>query len=729
MSTTLHTFIDIFDANFGDERRPINITKVEIPIIQRDYAQGRDNKDIQRIRDRFLDALYNAVEGTPITLDFVYGNIKGNGVMTPLDGQQRLTTLYLLHWYASKRCKIDETECRCIRMFSYETRFSAREFCLDLADFTPDFTLPLAKQIRNQSWFPLEWEKDPTISAMLTMIDAIDERFHSVQDLWQKLKNGKIRFYFLAIKDLGLTDELYIKMNSRGKPLTSFEHFKAELEKTIRMHSEELAKRIIAKIDSTWTDLLWSYRGDNNIIDDEFLRYFYFICSVIYYKAGLSTRDRSSDVFDLLKDLFSTSNGNAEANIQLLESYFDCWTNLPEQSTPAQYLGKFLSLAHEPGKIISNPVDIFQECLDKCDDISGDSRSFTIGRAVLLYAIIQYLLHRDEISEDQFARRIRIVQNLINNSGKGELSDSTERQGGNRLPAILKQVDSIILNAEVDLTLGPNLNNNQLKEEKEKLAWTESNPSLAESLFTLEDHPLLYGQIGIIGLEHQELFSRFGKLFDSNTRYEIIMMALMTEGIYAQYGSKGVCQLGAKKDGSWKALFHRSGSAGFEQTKKVLTSFLAKNDEFSTDWLNAQINAFISDRESKAQLDFPYYYIKYSSFRRSPYGKYFASNLASHPYNVVVMHTEHKKSENSFQPFLYEADKTHINRDELGESLSYTVGQDSIDIKCSGNSFEVKRTCGDSTSTESISIPQTDGIDSANRITKLQDWLRSKHLI
>ena len=729
MSTTLHTFIDIFNANFGDEKNAINISKVEIPIIQRDYAQGRGQKDIQRIRDRFLDALFDAVEGTPITLDFVYGNVKGNGVMTPLDGQQRLTTLFLLHWYASKRCNIPESECSCLKSFSYETRFSARAFCQDLVDFTPDFTLPVAKQIRNQAWFPLEWEKDPTISAMLTMIDTIVEKFAPVQDLWQKLKNGKISFYFLPIQDMGLTDELYIKMNSRGKPLTQFEHFKAELEKTIRSHSDELAKRIIAKIDSSWTDLLWSYRGDNNIIDDEFIRYFKFICSILYYKAGQSTRNKSSDAFDLLKDLFSTANENAVANVEFLESYFDCWTNLPNKMSPAQYLAQFMSAQHELGKIISSPIDIFQECLDQCDELSGYSRKFTLGRAVLLYAVIQYLLNRDSITEDQFRRRLRSIQNLINNSSN-ELSDSEDRQGGNRLPATLKQVDSIILKAEVDLALGPNLNGNQLKEEKAKLAWTGTNPSLAESLFILEDHPLLYGQIAIIGLENTELFPRFGKLFDQERRYDTIMKALMTEGIYAQYNNKCVIQLGSGKEASWKSLFHRSGSTGFEQTKDALTSLLAKNEHFSTDWLNNQVNTFIADREARKQLDFQYYYIKYSSFRNSPYGKYFAYNLTSNKYDVVVMRTEHKKSENSFQPFLYEADHNHIYRAELGESLRYNLETGTISIRCYNNCFKVYTTPLDSKATsETIDIPQNNGIDSTDRIVVLRNWLKTKELI
>ena len=76
------------------------ISKIEIPIIQRDYAQGRDNAKTTKIRGLFLDSLIKAIESDKesIELDFVYGDIK-NGNFQPLDGQQRLTTLYLLYWY------------------------------------------------------------------------------------------------------------------------------------------------------------------------------------------------------------------------------------------------------------------------------------------------------------------------------------------------------------------------------------------------------------------------------------------------------------------------------------------------------------------------------------------------------------------------------------------------------------------------------------------------------
>ena len=51
--------------------------KIVIPIIQRDYAQGREGKE--ELRKRFLKSLKDAIEDDKksLILDFVYGMQKG----------------------------------------------------------------------------------------------------------------------------------------------------------------------------------------------------------------------------------------------------------------------------------------------------------------------------------------------------------------------------------------------------------------------------------------------------------------------------------------------------------------------------------------------------------------------------------------------------------------------------------------------------------------------------
>jgi len=99
------------------------------PLIQRDYAQGRPGRRVVEIRTSFLGVLHGAISGgDPVGLDFIYGDVDEDGTLLPLDGQQRLTTLFLLHWYLCVRAGSDPAEHGWSR-FSYDTRASARRFC------------------------------------------------------------------------------------------------------------------------------------------------------------------------------------------------------------------------------------------------------------------------------------------------------------------------------------------------------------------------------------------------------------------------------------------------------------------------------------------------------------------------------------------------------------------------------------------------------------------------
>ena len=99
----------------------LKVSGIEIPLIQRDFAQGRQDVATNRVRRNFLDALVIAItQGPPLSLDFVYGETEGDLLM-PLDGQQRLTTLFLLHWYLAARCaRLDHA--RPWLRFTYATR-------------------------------------------------------------------------------------------------------------------------------------------------------------------------------------------------------------------------------------------------------------------------------------------------------------------------------------------------------------------------------------------------------------------------------------------------------------------------------------------------------------------------------------------------------------------------------------------------------------------------------
>lgn len=268
--------------------------KISIPIIQRDYAQGRATT--KEVRDNFLNALYEYLDKNIPNrdLDFIYGSLCENEnetVFIPLDGQQRLTTLFLLHWYLYQISSNENIKTNYIKnlvkdgksMFTYETRTSSSEFCDALMNSVINFENlienSLSKTIINSSWFYLSWKNDPTIQSMLVMLDTIHKLFYGRQDFFERLvdeENPIITFLFLNLDDFQLTDDLYIKMNSRGKPLTSFENFKAKYEQSLdcvdvkdRIFNLDFAgtSKIVSlkkyfsfNIDTKWANLFWNYR-------------------------------------------------------------------------------------------------------------------------------------------------------------------------------------------------------------------------------------------------------------------------------------------------------------------------------------------------------------------------------------------------------------------------------------------------------------------------------------
>lgn len=111
----------------------------------------------------------------PIILDFVYGDIDDYGILTPLDGQQRLTTLFLLHWYAAKKEDIAPTETDFLEKFSYATR--------------PRFTLILRKIGKFQADF--QRKKFIFRNRKSIMVSArLNKKFIDVKNLREKLKSG-----------------------------------------------------------------------------------------------------------------------------------------------------------------------------------------------------------------------------------------------------------------------------------------------------------------------------------------------------------------------------------------------------------------------------------------------------------------------------------------------------------------------------------------------------------
>jgi hypothetical protein len=376
--------------------------KIEIPIIQRDYAQGREGK--ADIRTNFLSALLGVISEKKLELDFVYGSVK-NDVFQPLDGQQRLTTLFLLHWFvAIKENKLDEELKKLLTKFTYETRTSSREFCIDLINKGIIYNdgQNISELVIDSSWFFLSWKRDPTIKSMLTMLGAIQQTFQTEIEIWNKLNN--ISFHYIELQNFGLSDDLYIKMNARGKPLTEFENFKAKFEQFIKQNNWEKGinstETFSNKIDTLWTDLFWHYRNDENVFDEQLLN-FLRTMALVNYTLKANTKDNNfRENVEMLRGSYYQFSFNKYIELGCFDNdYFEAIKSVLNKISGKAGLKEFLS-----DTIYVNEKEIF----------SGAIKN-NLGYAELLklFALYQYLAYENEINEVNLRNWMRIVRNLV----------------------------------------------------------------------------------------------------------------------------------------------------------------------------------------------------------------------------------------------------------------------------------------------------------------------------
>ncbi len=471
--------------------------KIEIPIIQRDYAQGRE--DVGEIRRNFLQALKDSFsEKKGIMLDFIYGS-RVDDAFQPLDGQQRLTTLFLLYLYAFKK---DGKDHDFLNKFSYETRISSRDFCAALVKNDIDFKQErkLSETIIDSPWFFLSWKKDSTIDAMLRTLDDINNYFKGVDNISNNLSSISdcfIKFYCVELENIGLTDDLYIKMNARGKLLTAFENFKASFQKRINQNQWEsetnLESSFADKIDTTWTDFFWDNFRKNNKIDDAFINYFSTM-AMIRQSVNRDRSDPEEDRVSIIKKL----NDDA-ANIKT--RYFE--------KSDFDYLVSCLELYSERYseiKSISLDLPFWRHGTTQAfiNEVVEGGASYT--QKVLYFAQTEYFLRVDVVNKEKYLDWMRVVRNIVSRgdvdkTGKRpDIIRSQQTFDGvvNLISEMASGCNDILSFLSSDVTFKSTFAKDQVEEERIKVKLTGDNLQRKRNLRKLEDIDLLRGRIDFI---------------------------------------------------------------------------------------------------------------------------------------------------------------------------------------------------------------------------------------
>ena len=270
-----------------DIRNILKNYKITIPIIQRDYVQGRKNQKSERVRKGLLKSIYNCLsderDDTILDMNFIYGYCYGEEGQKkkffPVDGQQRITAFYLLCWYLAV-CTKDDNIAQEVNDFdfSYETRFSAGSFyqqfiknCGELIDIVRNNTgSEMTKKIKALPSFHSEWQNDPTVTSSLIFLEDISGYENNVFGKNAALyfsRLGRIKFSpitnELSSKDEQSTEQhasdIYIRMNARGKPLEDFENIKAMFDRIEENIADGGSERLSFTYDNKYIHELFGY--------------------------------------------------------------------------------------------------------------------------------------------------------------------------------------------------------------------------------------------------------------------------------------------------------------------------------------------------------------------------------------------------------------------------------------------------------------------------------------
>ena len=612
---------------------------VVIPQLQRDYAQGR--AEAKELRVRFLSQILRVLreEEERLNLDFVYGYDKAlspnhHPIFYPLDGQQRLTTLWLLHWYLLPSESVAE-EREWLLRFSYRTRSSSTRFCQLLVEHAvvDDSRLDVAA-IKDQPWYRQSYNADATIAAMLGTLRTIKELVAPEERvaLWKRLCHQRaLTFDVIDIKgeEFRLTDELYIKMNARGKQLTSFECYKADLTRALRKIGEQdvpcsykgkplsYADYFAFKVDNEWLDLF--YHGEIDGLDERMYGFIQNIAKLCFFLDPENAK-KNVDAFTYWDSVnVFLRRDNAPRLISILDLFERIQAKQPLRDFFATLTPSIRFLEENGEEAPASVKDLFRESCDKNASVN----------LVLLLALSHYMEKYQLVeATEELQDYLRVLRNLL----WGERQrDKMRYQSNVRINSLLTYWGWIEPLASREQVLDAIKNSGEVFSKKlhQRVDFILKYPELKPLIGELEDHPLLAGQLGIFDLdldanEFKRQAEAFKQIFDvafyaPKHTSKLIIRALVASGYP---GVQGKNVWGGYRDtwffggnGRWSTVLSIKEYEQSEQRKAIrqLLSQFAGGTGDTKERLQRIIDAYLESEDAKRR-GWRYYFVKYPEF-------------------------------------------------------------------------------------------------------------------
>lgn len=389
--------------------------RVVIPGIQRHYVQGANNPKAESVRKQFIKEIFTAIEKkqNEFNLHFIYGPINTNGEdsFVPVDGQQRLTTLWLIARYAVEKAESSDRKdlLRLLSRFTYEDRINAKRFCqaLTCEDSRWNITQDPNPNILCQDWFVDYWKEDETVASMIRMLSTIHEEWNkhqdsiTAEDILEAIAS-KIRFE-LKIDAFG--DDIYMKMNARGLQLTQWENFKGKFSEDLREDKKEWWVKEMEELSNRF----FTCSDEQHELPDN--AFFALYARIMAYEA----RKPGVDCGNSIKQLAAyTHNHNTWSQIELPFVPYSDFSGITNNESIAS------TVAETCVKMIKTVLDNFKEIVP----YFGDNKLFDTffhpqNRNELDFTLCCYEYFKKFVNEDvdtnNFLKALRLMWNILEN--------------------------------------------------------------------------------------------------------------------------------------------------------------------------------------------------------------------------------------------------------------------------------------------------------------------------
>ena len=495
--------------------------------------------------------------------------------------------------------------------------------------------------IRDQSWWLNKWNADPTIDGMLRMLDTIDSIFFKS---WEEAANNlfsadhnTILFQFLKLENFYDPDDLFIKMNARGLPLTEFEIFKGKwMEQIETLYEPAEIKSLKSLIDVSWTDFLWPLRTQRKELKN-IDPFFQNLLKLIIGNSTASLLSNKVD-FDILfeankKELsFSYGKYTEEYNVVFDRVMLDrIKEELEAMCSPNSVFTKFRTseTKHEKWIDLEKEWQFFV-----IQDRDNNNPNYK-GR-VTLYALSRFSTLMPSTNDCEVNQWSRLIRNLIENTRFDSSNDAVR---------VIKDIDTMLLELTAyykenngsscvndwvaqNTTFTPKgFTNSQWEEEKIK-AELRKDSSWNDEITKAEKHQYLNGKIGLIlwcsgeitGLipfskntlnrdlnkyksyseKCLKLFNEAGQKDSEVTSKFLLVRAMLSKGDYMPNLSadrKNFYNDPGHRDYSWKALFRINDYTHIDALN-ILKQVL-DDDNFNSANVSESLKVIINKRKRK----------------------------------------------------------------------------------------------------------------------------------